>query len=101
MSVIWVTVIEVLDSEQYAKYSALAMDTPMKYGGRPFKRGKQDLVEGEPPLHLHALLEFPSLDAAWQWYNSPEYAKAREVRGDSARVRSVFLEGSFADPVTT
>ncbi len=51
----------------------------------------------EAVLGAHAdgvvVLEFPTMEDAKAWYNSPEYTKARAHRHKSAKHREIFVEG--------
>jgi uncharacterized protein (DUF1330 family) len=40
-----------------------------------------------------AIIEFPSFDAAQQFYASPEYTAARKVREGAASAQFVAIEG--------
>jgi uncharacterized protein (DUF1330 family) len=86
--------IEVIDSEAYKAYSALVPATLEKYGGRFIVRGgKAHPMEGEWPERRRVVIEFPSIEAARQWWDSPEYARPKEMRRAASRGRIVFLEG--------
>jgi uncharacterized protein (DUF1330 family) len=39
------------------------------------------------------ILEFPDLDAAKHWYESPEYAEVRKLRKGAANLSMVAVEG--------
>jgi hypothetical protein len=50
-------------------------------------------VEGPPPASGVSILEFPSMDKAEAWSNSPEYDKIKPVRHAVATTRSFIIEG--------
>lgn len=54
--------------------------------------GKLDVVEGPPPEGI-VLLEFPTAQAARDWYASPEYQAALEHRSKGAPYSAVIIEG--------
>src|SRR5882757_3608751 len=60
------------------EYARLARDILPKYGGRYLARSRSNvLLEGDGPGPCCvALLQFPSLDAAKRWYDSPENRSA-------------------------
>jgi uncharacterized protein (DUF1330 family) len=54
--------------------------------------GKQEVLEG-PEVEGVVILEFPSLEAAKAWYDSPAYVAAREHRFKGAEYRALLVEG--------
>jgi uncharacterized protein (DUF1330 family) len=42
------------------------------------------------------VVEFPNIAAARQWYASPEYARALEIRATALDRRLLFIEGTTA-----
>jgi uncharacterized protein (DUF1330 family) len=55
--------------------------------------GRQKVVEG-PEVEGVVILEFPSVDAAMAWYDSPAYREVREHRFRGAEYRAVIVEGT-------
>ena len=85
---------EVLDPKGYEEYKNLAGPSVTKYGGRYLIRGGTTVVlEGEWTPKRLVVLEFPSLERARTWWNSPEYTEARRSRARTARARMVLVEG--------
>jgi uncharacterized protein (DUF1330 family) len=84
----------VTDAEQYEKYKALAPAAILKYGGKYLARGgATECLEGPDEPHRVVILEFPDMDAARTFYNSTEYASAREHRKDAAEGQFILVEG--------
>lgn len=54
--------------------------------------GRQEVLEG-PAVEGVVIVEFPSMEAAKAWYDSPKYREAREHRFRGARYRAVVVEG--------
>ena len=54
--------------------------------------GRQEVLEG-PEVEGVVIVEFPTLEAAKAWYNSPAYREAREFRFRGADYRAVIVEG--------
>ena len=54
--------------------------------------GRQDVLEGEP-IEGVAIVEFPTMEAAKGWYESPAYRQAREHRFKGAETRCVLVQG--------
>ena len=86
--------VEPLDRELVARYRSLAEASIAKYGGRYVVRGGSiDAVEGGwDPKHV-VIVEFPSMERAREWYASPEYAEALEVRRHALKRRLIFVDG--------
>lgn len=86
--------IEVTDPAVYERYKQLAPAGAAAYGGRYLARGGRTvaLEGGWAPTRL-VVLEFPSLERAQAWLDSPEYAPAKALRHQSARTRMVVIEG--------
>jgi len=77
------------------EYAKLARDILPKYGGRYLARSQSNLLlegDGSVPCCM-AILEFPSVDAAKRWYESPENKEATKVRQSGAKFRLVAIEG--------
>jgi uncharacterized protein (DUF1330 family) len=86
--------IEVTDAERYEAYKALAPAAIARYGGRYLVRGGETVtLEGDWQPARVVVLEFPSLDAARTFHDSPEYRAAREQRKGAARMNMVAVAG--------
>ena len=87
--------IEVTDPAGYAAYKQLAPPTVALYGGKYLARGGHtEVLEGTWPAGRVVVLEFPSLEQAKAWMNSPEYAPAWALRKRYARSKTILVEGS-------
>ncbi len=94
MSAYVIVDIEVLDPEGYKEYVAAAPATVALYGGRYLARGgATETLEGDWQAKRLVILEFPSVEQAKTWLNSPEYAPARALRHKYARTNMVVVEG--------
>jgi uncharacterized protein (DUF1330 family) len=86
--------IEVLDPVRYEDYKRLASAAIAAHGGRYLARGgKSEVLDGEWQPRRLVVLEFDSMEKARAWRDSPEYAEAKKVRDDCARVNMVVVEG--------
>ena len=54
--------------------------------------GRQKVLEG-PNVEGVVILEFPSIEAAQAWYDSPSYRATREHRFKGADYRAVIVQG--------
>jgi len=86
MAALWIAHVTIIDAEAYGKYAALAGPAIAKHGGVFIARaGRFVQLEGkERPRNVVA--KFPSVEAAVECYNSPEYQAAlSHARGASER----------------
>ena len=84
---------EISDSERLAAYRALAQPTVLKAGGRVIVGyERHEVVEGEPIVGV-VMIEFPTFEAAQEWYRSPEYTEAAKLRKIGALCRAVIVDG--------
>ncbi len=86
--------VEVTDPAGYKPYTELVPSTIALYGGRFLVRGgTAEVLEGDWPPLRRVIIEFPSMEAARAWWDSPEYAKPKSMRRAASRGRLVLLEG--------
>ena len=78
--------------DAYRKLSAASIE---KYGGKYLVRSERvEAVEGTSAPKVVVVVEFPTMQRAREWYDSPEYAAAMKVRKQGAQNRRmVFVEG--------
>ena len=84
---------EMKNADQYAAYGAKAMAT---FAGHDSKlivaNGAVTPVEGTPPDGV-VIIEFPTVQAAKDWYHSPAYQAIVGERLGATVGRSVIVEG--------
>ena len=86
--------IAITNPEGYKAYTVAVPPTIAQYGGRFLTRGGAvESLEGDWPQRRRVLIEFPSMEAAKKWWDSPEYAKPREMRRANSTGRLLLLEG--------
>lgn len=90
--------IQVTNPTAYEGYRALSTAAAAQYGGQFIARGgAREQLEGEDETHnggwRSVIIEFPSMEQARTWYNSPEYGKARAVRQANSIGRIFLVEG--------
>ena len=82
-----------LDKDEMATYSK---EVPATFAGHEFKTlaryGAYEDLEAAATEGT-VLVEFPSIEAAKAWYNSPAYRKVREHRFKGATYRVTLIEG--------
>ena len=87
--------IEITDPETYEEYRKLVPPLVKKFGGKYLVRGgTAEQLEGSNPPKRVVVLEFPSLDAAKQFYNSAEYGAARAIRQKASSGDLWVVEGA-------
>ena len=86
--------IEITNPEGYKEYTKLVPATIEQYGGKFIHRGGiVHVFEGEWPPRRRVIIEFPSMDAARDWYDSPDYQKPKSMRQANSKGRLLLLEG--------
>lgn len=84
----------VTDPDAYEEYKQHSGPAVARYGGHFLARGGAlETLEGDPESDRVVLLEFPDMDTARRWYNSPEYQHAISIRKDAAKAQFLLLEG--------
>lgn len=85
----------VTDPARFEDYKKLSPATVAQYGGRFLARGGrvEPLEGGWSPERL-VIIEFPSVEQAHAWADSPEYAPAKRLRQLSAKSNMVVVEGA-------
>jgi uncharacterized protein (DUF1330 family) len=87
--------VEVTDAERYGEYSAQVSATLEPFGGRFLVRGgATEDIEGDWQPKRLVIIEFPSMDAAHGWYDSPEYQAILGIRQSGATTRLILAEGA-------
>ncbi|WP_113153676.1 DUF1330 domain-containing protein [Nitratireductor sp. OM-1] len=90
----WIAHVDVRDPERYKDYVATAKPAFEKFGARFLARGGEwEGLEGTG-RGRNVVIEFPSLQAAHDCYNSPEYQAAKAIRNTVADADMVLVEGA-------
>jgi uncharacterized protein (DUF1330 family) len=86
---------QIENPEEYEQYKALARPIAEKYGGVYRARGgEMDVLETDlwTPTRI-VIIEFPDMDSARAFANSPEYAPVKPLRRDNAKCTLAIVEG--------
>jgi uncharacterized protein (DUF1330 family) len=84
---------EVTNPEQFMEYAKRAPALINKFGGRyRCMRGAAEQLEGEPDNRKIVVSEWPSMEAAKEFWNSPEYEELKEVRAGAAVIDVHLVE---------
>lgn len=94
----WIAHVEVHDAERYKDYVAGAMPAYKKYGAIFHVRGGageqvEGAENGDALGSRHVVIEYPSIEAARECYNSETYQTAREHRLAASTGKLVIVEG--------
>ena len=87
--------VEVTDAATYERYRKEVPATIEHYGGRFLVRGGAvDALEGDFVPKRIVVLEFPSLERAKAWWDSPEYQPLRALRRSASRGDLFVVQGA-------
>ncbi len=86
--------VNVHDPDGYAEYRQLSGASVAQYGGQFLVRGGAvEVAEGDWQPGRFVVIQFPSVEQAKTWYNSPEYTHARAIRQRYSTGNLLFVEG--------
>ena len=78
----------------YAEFRERAAATIAKYGGKYLVRGgAAEVMEGDWVPDRIVVVEFASVTQAKAWFNSPEFAEAKQLRTKCATANVIIVEG--------
>ena len=91
--------VDVHDPVRYETYKAMAPESIRQYGGRYLTRGgATEVLEGDWTPKRLVILEFPTMERAKTFWDSPEYAEAKALRLATTTSHMVLLEGLDRQP---
>lgn len=86
--------IDVTDWDRYKEYVKATPAVIAKFGGRFIARaGETITLEGPAETRRVVLLEFPTLEMAKRFYDSPEYKEVMRLRDGAADAQLVAIAG--------
>ena len=84
----------VSDPEQLAKYREAVPAVIRKYGGRHIVRGGDiTVLEGSHDGRRRVVLEFPSMEAIHEFWNSSDYAVVKPLRAGAGEFDVLAVPG--------
>ena len=89
----WIARVDVRDPERYKDYVATARPPFERFGAKFLARGGEYVAVEGNGRSRNVVIEFPSLQAARDCYNSPEYQEAKAIRVAVADGEIVIVEG--------
>ena len=85
---------DILDQGAFETYKKLSPQSIAAYGGEFIVRGGDiDVLEGEFSHERVVVIAFPSPEHARAWYNSDDYAGARELRLQISKGSAILVTG--------
>ena len=86
--------VRIEDPVRYEDYKRMVPGTIAAFGGRFVARGGHvETLEGDWRPDRLVILEFPSVERARAWWNSPEYVEARALRQATSTGSLIIVEG--------
>jgi uncharacterized protein (DUF1330 family) len=92
MPVYLITDITVFDEEAYRAYTSKGRSTVAQFGGKLLAPGvRPEVIEGQWAPSRMSIVEFPTREAALEFYHSPDYQDARKLRRSVADFNMVLV----------
>ena len=89
-----VNVRRMVENEEMLEYRRRVQATLDLFGGRFLVRGGPvEVREGDWKPERLVVLQFPSIQQARDWYDSPEYEEIRGLRTQNSETDFVLVEG--------
>lgn len=85
---------DIVDEARYQIYKENAAPNIAAAGGKYVVRGGDtEVLEGQLPATRTVILEFPSRQAALDWYHSEEYVTIKKLREGAAEASIYIVDG--------
>jgi uncharacterized protein (DUF1330 family) len=86
--------VNITDPTRYEVYKKLTPGIVGSYGGKFIVRGgATEVLEGDWKPGRVVVLEFPDMEKAKSWYESPEYTEAKGIRFEASTGKMILVEG--------
>jgi uncharacterized protein (DUF1330 family) len=86
--------VKVRDPAWLDEYKPKCLALVEKHGGRYLAAAPSpERLEGEEPVDILVVLEFPSVEAAKAWYADPDYQPLIRLRQSGSDIELVVAEG--------
>lgn len=87
--------IDIHNLAEYEEYKKLTPASIAAYNGKFVVRGgHSETLEGEWKPKRIVVIEFPTVEKAKTWWNSPEYSPAKKLRQRIAQTNMIVVEGA-------
>lgn len=89
---------EITDLERYLnEYLPPAAETVEDHGGRVLVNTTDpDVIEGEWDHSRTVVVEFPSVEAAHEWYTDPAYEEVKPIRHEASEYANAVICPEFS-----
>jgi uncharacterized protein (DUF1330 family) len=99
MAAFWLARARIIDPVAYARYNEATKEASKNYPRRVLARGGRfQVLEGQTHYDRFVILEYPSFDAALDYFHSPGYQAAAELRRHGGGENEVVILDGIADP---
>lgn len=88
-------IIEIHNPDAMNEYRSKVVETVSKFNGIYTVIGGGVVKEGNLKPVFPVMIEFPSMEIAESWYNSPEYQPLKQLRLSAVTSNAVFFEGNL------
>ncbi|ANH82756.1 hypothetical protein A8C56_18815 [Niabella ginsenosidivorans] len=95
MIVYYINSYDIEDEAEFEKYPPKVRPLLEKYGAEVLASDTNALPVEGTARKMNAIIKFPSLEAALQCYNDPEYAAIKEIRHRSVKNCTMVLVKAF------
>jgi uncharacterized protein (DUF1330 family) len=86
--------VKINDNARYEEYKRQAAPTVEMFGGKYLARGgRTEILEGNWSPSRLVILQFPTVEQAKGWLNSPLYTEAKRIRHKAAFSNMIVVEG--------
>jgi uncharacterized protein (DUF1330 family) len=87
--------VSVTDPKEYEEYKKLMPPSLAAYDGKFVVRGGHaETLEGGWKPERIAVMQFPSVERAKEWWSSEEYSKAKAIKFKAAKTKMIVVEGT-------
>ena len=83
----------VTDPSKFSQYVKSVDPVIIRRGGRLLASGSPDVVEGEFSLEHALVFEWPTRQAASDFWHSEEYTEIKKLREGAAVIQAIIVEG--------
>lgn len=93
MPVLMISSVKLKDEAKYAAYGAAAGATLDAFGGKLVHKGAfAGVLLGDAEPHNVGIIQFPDLEAAQSWFQSPAYRELAPLRDAAADMSFVLYQ---------
>ena len=97
MPVYYINSYDIVDPEEFSKYGPAVLPILKRYGAEVLASDLKGIaVEGQART-MNAIIRFPSMEAALQCYNDPEYQPVKAIRLRAVTNCTMVLVKSYGE----